>query len=295
MSYILILGTILLGLFSLHKDWHNYKHPRVRKAVALVLIIVGAISFIKTYRDNRNAQITNTKATAAINTLQSEVAGLQGQVKAANDAQTRNTTLFLENFNRLSDKVRDLQTKAETEGLRKQLASVQSDLQSTQKAMAPGPKAKLTFSFVPFVIPPPHHDLVPVTDVKLPAASDGSVHVEFTVVNRSDANALNISLTLVICQGCKFAKEPAGYQKILGDKDTHRWMSVRALYVREFFRAMSVDIFPPTAEPFMIGFQYRCETCADDTTSNFGTSNFGTVHVIRDTSNSKPAMEKNPS
>jgi len=45
----------------------------------------------------------------------------------------------------------------------------------------------------------------------------------------------------------------------------------------------------------MIGFQYRCETCADDTTSNFGTSNFGTVHVIRDTSNSKPAMEKNPS
>ena len=23
MSYLLILGTVLLGLFSLHKDWHN--------------------------------------------------------------------------------------------------------------------------------------------------------------------------------------------------------------------------------------------------------------------------------
>ena len=153
MSYILILGTVLLGLFSLHKDWHNYKHPWVRKAVPLVLVIVGALSMMKSCRDSRDAQATKTKAANDINILKTEVAGLQGQVKAANEAQTQNTKVFLETLNRLSDKVRDLQTKVESEDLRKQLASVQSDLLKTQKALTPAPKATFALTFVPFINP----------------------------------------------------------------------------------------------------------------------------------------------
>lgn len=199
MSYILILGPVLLGLFSLvFKDWHNYKRPGVRGAVAVVLLIVGAFSIIKSYRDNQDAQATKVRAAAAINTLQTEVAGLQGQVKAATEAQKQNTTVFVENFNRLSDKLQALQTKITTEDLRKQLASVQSDLQKTQKAMAPGPKAKLTFTFAPYINPPireglPIAPIVPVTDVKLSVTADGSVHVEFALLNLTQADALNIN------------------------------------------------------------------------------------------------------
>src|ERR1019366_4614205 len=128
MSYILILGTVLLGLLSLHKDWPNYKYPWVRKAVGVVLLCVGTISVIKQYRDSRAAQNRDRQATSGINALKSEVAGLQGQVRASSEAQTQNTKTFLESLSRLSDKVRDLQTQVTTEGLRKQLASVQHDL-----------------------------------------------------------------------------------------------------------------------------------------------------------------------
>jgi hypothetical protein len=99
MSYILILGTVLLGLFSLHKDWQNYKHPWLRKAVGGILLIVGAVSVIKQYRDNQDAQIMRIKAANDINTLKTELAGLQGQAKAANEAQTQNTKVFLEALN----------------------------------------------------------------------------------------------------------------------------------------------------------------------------------------------------
>jgi hypothetical protein len=91
MSYILLLCTVLLALFSLHKDWTNYKHPWVQNAVFVIILIVGAAQGVKLYLDNRDAHIAKTKAETDINTLKSEVAGLQGQVKAANEAQTQNT------------------------------------------------------------------------------------------------------------------------------------------------------------------------------------------------------------
>jgi hypothetical protein len=84
----------------------------------------------------RAAELSKTNATNAINALKTEVAGLHGQVKAADDAQTQNTKVFIESLNRLSDKVRDLQTQVTTEDLRKQLASVQDDLHKTQKGVA---------------------------------------------------------------------------------------------------------------------------------------------------------------
>jgi uncharacterized alpha-E superfamily protein len=149
MSYILILCTVALALFSLYKDWNNYKHPRARKAVGVILLMVGTLSIIKQSRDSRDAQMTRTKATADINTLKSEVAGLQGEVKAANAAQTQNTKVFLETLNRLSDKVRELQTKAETEDLRKQLASVQNDLKRDPKGARTCSESDSGIQFLP--------------------------------------------------------------------------------------------------------------------------------------------------
>lgn len=264
MSYVLIIGTVLLGLFSLHKDWHNYKHPWVRKAVPLVLVIVGVLSIIKSYRDSRDAQSAKAKAIAAVNTLQAEIAGLHSQVKAANDAQTQNTKVFLETLNRLSDKVRDLQTKVENEDLRKQLAGVQSDLQKTQKAMAPGPKASLTFSFVPFINPPQGYGHPsPVTEISLPVASDGTAHFDFSIINFTDVSAVNIEVTLIICDRCKFAKEPQGYSRLPGETETQRHRSIDFILPMVNYQTQGVDIMPPTdLDTFDVGIVYRCLTCA---------------------------------
>jgi hypothetical protein len=260
MSYLLILGTVLLGLLSLHKDWHNYK-PWVRRAVAAVLLVVGAFSLIKNYRDNQQAQIARTKAANDINTLKTELAELHGQAKAANDAQTQNTKVFLETLNRLSDKVRDLQTQVKTEDLRKQLASVQSDLQKTQKALAPEPKAALALSFVP-VIDPPGGRPSPVTYKAFPLLPDGTVHVEYTIVNFTEVPALDLEITLIVCAQCKFAKEPQDYSHLPGQTDTERNVMYQRLFPMVAFRTCTVDIVPPKdVDDIQIGMKYRCRTC----------------------------------
>src|ERR1035441_9891909 len=128
MTYILIIGMFLLSLFSLNKDWHTYK-PWKRVIVFVVLLLVGAINIYKSHQDTKDAQIAKTKAENDAVALKTEIAGLQGQVKAFNEAQTQNTTVFLQQFTRLSDKLGTLQTQITTEDLRKQLRGVQNDLQ----------------------------------------------------------------------------------------------------------------------------------------------------------------------
>jgi hypothetical protein len=275
MSYFLILGTVLLGLFSLHKDWNNY-HPWVRKAVTLLLLVVGALSAIKNYQDNHDAQIARTTAANDINTLKTELAGLQGQAKSANDAQTQNTKVFLDSFNRLSDKLRELQTQVKTEELRKQLASVQEDLQKTQKALAPEPKAALAFSFVP-TIDPPGGRPSPVTYKAFPLLPDGTVHVEYTIVNFTEVPALDLEITLIICAQCKFAKEPATFSHLPGQTDTERNVMYQRLFPMVAFQTCTVDIVPPKdIDDIEIAMKYRCRTCI----VQHGQSK-GIVHLLR--------------
>src|ERR1017187_2054075 len=276
MPSLLILGTVLLGLFSLHKDWHNYKHPWVRKAVGAVLLLVGTFSIVKQFRDCRETEITRTKVANDINTLKTEVAGLLGQVQAANDAQGQNTKVFLETLNRLSDNVRELQTRVETQDLRKQLASVQSDLQKTQKAMAPAPKATLAFSFLP-VIDPPGGRPSPVTYKTFPLLPDGTVHVEYTIVNFTDVAALDLEITLIICNDCQYAKEPPDFRNLPGQTDKERNVLYQRLLPMVRFQTLTVDIIPPkAAQTFEIGMKFRCRTCVVQQGQSTGT-----VHLLR--------------
>jgi len=60
MSGILTLCTVLPGLFSLRKDGHNYKHPRVRKAAPLVFLIVGA-DFKENQKGLRSGPVAQTR------------------------------------------------------------------------------------------------------------------------------------------------------------------------------------------------------------------------------------------
>jgi hypothetical protein len=278
MSYVLILGTVLLGLFSLYKDWRNYKHTWVRRGVGAVLLFVGAFSVVKQYRDNRAAQIRETTATKNVHTLTSEGSGLKGKVNAANEAQTQNTKVFLENLNRLSDKVGALQTQVETDELRKQLAGVQSDLQKTQKALTPGPKAKLILSFAPHINPPAGTgEPAAVTDKSLPLSPEGSVHVELTVLNLSEADAIDVGGELVICTACKFAKEPLGVQRRSELPDTQRFIEVPHLLSLVHSSTITFDVIPPSViGTFKVGFVYRCRTCVVEREPSAVT-----IHLVR--------------
>jgi hypothetical protein len=265
MSYILIVGTVLLGLFSLYKDWQNYKHPWIRRAVAVVLVIMGAGSTIKQFRDNSAAQNRENNATASINALKSEVAALHG-------AQAENTKAFLQTLNGLSERVREMQTEVKTDQLQKKLANVQADLQRTQKALAPEPKPNLLFTFFPFALDkdPP----TPVTSVSLPLNPNGTVHVEYAVMNNSNKAMGEGQFSILICSRCRFASEPKDFYRYPGQDETVRSFNFSHLWGMTFFSPFSVDIIPPVGiTTFPIGFDYRCADCVPQKQT-------GTVHLI---------------
>src|SRR5207244_5392518 len=102
----------------------------------------------------------------------------------------------------------------------------------------------------------------PITEVTLPVLADGSVHVEFTVLNLTDVDAVDGHITLHICDDCKFAKEPAGFRKLAGQSDRERFMDFQRILARVSVHTMSVDITVlPKATRIVMGITYRCRTC----------------------------------
>src|SRR5260370_21098612 len=128
------------------------------------------------------------------------------------------------------------------------------------KAKPPSPiPASLAFSF-----PVRRSADVPITTAHL-RLENGNVHVLFTVKNVSPTAAKNPELWLRICDTCKFAKEPDGFENISGvgfnPKIRHRALQT-ILNSEVFLPMMGVDVIPPLpSSGFDIGFQYACENC----------------------------------
>src|SRR5262249_11258705 len=125
--FILSVGPLFLAGASLHKDWHNYRNAKLRAAIPVVLVLLSIFAFISQSRDRREKQKLSERSAV-------DMGALKGQVKAANDAQAQNTTLFLASLSKLSAEVRELQIQVKTEALQKRLMSVQAELENTRKA-----------------------------------------------------------------------------------------------------------------------------------------------------------------
>lgn len=273
--YILAVATILLGIFQVVKEWDDYdKNPRlqrVRIAVLVVLIVVGALSFVSLHLDNKAKEEEKIKS-------ESNIRGLKAEVQTANDAQTNNTALFLNSLGTMSKEVGDLKTEVKTEALQKKLASIQEELQKTQKAMGPGPKAELTFTFVPFNNPPANSSTSagPVSNVDLPINVDGTVHVEGGALNMTSVDAVDVDFDIQICDECKYAKEPPNAVKLAGFSDTVRLIKVPHVQGMQVFVPITFDIItPPNSQNFQVGFTYRCSTCVVTTKAQLGM-----VHIL---------------
>jgi hypothetical protein len=116
-----------------------------------------------------------------------------------------------------------------------------------------------------------------VTQKSLSFAPDGGVHVEFTILNNTDVTALDGEINFYICDACKFAKEPPEFQRLSGQSDTQRYLSLASVLPRSWFRILTVDIIPPVyVGSIDIGFSFRCRTCIIPTESSKGT-----VHLLR--------------
>jgi hypothetical protein len=145
--------------------------------------------------------------------------------------------------------------------------------------MAPSPKAKLTFSFVPFFNPPAesHQPMRTTTETTLSADAEDTVHVEYTVINLTEVAALEGEMTLVICDGCKFAREPEMYRKLAGGPEQSRYRTFERILPHVHLATEKLDVVVPRQfSDFKLGISYRCRTCILDSVASTGL-----VHVTR--------------
>jgi len=271
--YILALGTIALGAFEIAKNWKEYKSSWLRISVSVVFMVVAALSIASLYHDSQEKKETKNKAEGDMKSLQSEV-------KTANQAQEDNTRLFLDSFRKMSTQVSDLKADVKTEELQKRLAGVQAELLKNQEAMAPGPKAELIFSFVPFYNPPSPGTPTPTKEVTVHPNSYGSVHVEFAIANPTKVDAIDAAIDLQICEQCRYAKEPLNFTRLRGMGEGTRYVNFSDLHALEASEAFNLDVIPPAGVTLMtVGFGYRCRTCTLHTGLSPETT--GTIHIQR--------------
>lgn len=272
LDYVLPIAACFYALLQLKKDWEKHETTLRRAAAFVLVLILGVGSAVNTHYSRKKAAKQHGDDVA-------QIVGLKKAVETANHNQEANTQLFVGALSNLSHEVADLKTEAATEKLQARLTSVQAELQKTQQALAPAPKAELGFTFSPFSNPPPPAPMVLVTDTTLPLAPDGSVHIEFQIVNETAVDAMGAEINLTICDQCKFAKEPQGLAKVPGLKESQRYLSLHDLLAKSVSNVLSVDVTPPPpsfAPSFMVGVQYRCHTCV----LNRGLVG-GTVHFSR--------------
>ncbi len=249
--YILAAGATILGFLTLLKEWDEYKNARLRGGVVVVFTIVGMLGFVSLHLENRE------KKKAA-----EDISGLKGQVESAENAQKENTKVFVESFKSLSQKVTDLQTQVKTEALQKQVKRLQADLQANIKALGPGPKAELLFSFS-HPQAPLGQPVIPIKEVTLPLKLDGSVHVEFNILNSTAVDAIDAEVNVQICDQCKYAKEPDGLSKLPGLEETRRYLFIHNLHAMTAYETLSLDVIPPPfVQAFPVGMDYRCNACS---------------------------------
>jgi hypothetical protein len=152
---------------------------------------------------------------------------------------------------------------------------LEKQLQATQKALEPGPKAKLVFTFDK---PDLYFSVAPLREISV-KPENGVVTINFTAFNRTNVEAEDIELTLHICDDCKFEKEPEGsQQQNKGAPENQRVFRIPRMHGRTVLPVMNAQIRPPgDAGAFQVGVSYRCKTCDIPDVRD----NLGTVNIIR--------------
>jgi hypothetical protein len=122
-----------------------------------------------------------------------------------------------------------------------------------------GPKsgrAELQFTFLPLG---PNEEALSTVSKSI---IDGAVPVEITAKNIGAAQANNGQIWIQLCDGCKFAEEPAGSTMPPDDRLVRRKI-FEHLHMGVYFEPTLIKVIPPTGtNTFTITLKYACEECA---------------------------------
>lgn len=257
--------TTGIALFYLVKDWESFKRGFLRWSVLILICLLWFFGIINTYSTDKKNDTQRIED-------QKRIEALKSAVETANKNQADNTIQFVNAFGRLSQKVAILQTKVETSGLHEEADKLKTELKNTQTALIP-PKARLAFTFNSKKT---FKDAIPITSITLPAKND-IIHVEFAFLNPGNITARNGKFYINICEGCEFASEPNGFNKVTGYPKT-REKKFDIVYSKVIVENMSADIkVPSRLSDVQVGVNYSCENCDTQLTEK----DSGWIHLTR--------------
>jgi hypothetical protein len=254
-AYASLFVLTIIALFAVWKDSKEYKkrakedHGRgpqcwlKRNAVPIIYVVTLTSAFLGAMDiHSTRHQVLKDKADAQADKRASEkqIEDLKAAVNTGNDLLGRQRQDFLKQFSQMEDRVNNLQTAIRTTDLQQEAARLRSDLEATRKSMEV-PKATLSFSFMP--------DTIPTGKFIALKLEDGSVQVPFTVQNSSDSDALEGSVVLRICDGCKFKETPQGFTKIDGQTENERNLDFQHIFSNSNIPRQRVSVIPPPNAP----------------------------------------------
>jgi hypothetical protein len=255
LPYSSAIAFVLVGVIgAFYKD--NYRRTAAKWSAVTIMVLFGFLMGVNTYRER------------AIRT--------QEQLARAKDKAESGKTSegIIKSVDQVSEKLKDFKDKVKPDEIRGEMAGLHSTM---EKVLHP-PRATMLFTFAPYLdLDALSDSVVPVRDITLPLGADGSVHFRFTFLNVSDVLAEAFQISLAICGGCRFAKEPEGFTHVPGSRETERNRLFGDAPARGGLTEFAADVIPPQgATSFGIRVRHRCKTCVLDVDGAAGT-----IHIQR--------------
>lgn len=256
LPYSQSIGTAALAAMGLlYKDLKNYKHPAAAGIVLCGIFLVSGLTGLNTFRERQGKLAEKVGTEQSVGTLTTKIDQTKEQV-------TKNAQTTTGSLGKLTADLDDFKADVRPADLRSEMTNMKAELEKTQKALAPSPKASLLFTFPGYGNPLSAQDFVPIHEITLKATADNIVTVPLSIVNLTDTDAVQGHANFFICDLCKFAKEPEHMTKILGAPEQMRDLAINQLLAFDRFSDIALDVIVPrNAENFQVAFQYRCHTC----------------------------------
>jgi hypothetical protein len=260
--------TFLFAFIGLLKDASDYgalskkfgKHLVWLCAFLVLFAFVASVYLTHAGRKQAVQDKIDSKTAQAVITGQNTALSNQIQQMAADRAKAESG--FRDSFSQLSQKVANLQTKAATAGLTKELSQTREELRQAEAKFAQ-PKATVVPSLWT-----DQESQIPVRTALLKSANN-AVTIEFFAFNKSDVSATNGSIFLRRCIDCEFAREPEGFNKIEGVSSDREFHFVQ-IYAHAGIRKLTAEIVPPKGQStFQIDISVACQNCPPTETQHF--------------------------
>jgi hypothetical protein len=153
-------------------------------------------------------------------------------------------------------------------GLQKKVATITgvvagntTDLGKRIETLKPPPPQFARLQFSSFVT---QLSQFPVLLQSLRPISDKTFVIDFTIRNVSEVAAEHGDIWIIICQDCKYTREPAGFEKQPAADERQRHMTFERINSGVFLEQMSVEVFlDGPFGSFDTSLKYACETCGE--------------------------------